>query len=643
MKSYIDTKTKLSMGLDPFLPFASVSAKNSKSFQVDFEKEFASMILSASGWRKVFVSSGGEEDASESIGEVNAALAVYIAESFAKYIKEATGKASPRIVIGLDARPTGTEIGQILLQVLGHRDISLEYVFISAAPEIMAYAREKDGFVYVSASHNPVGHNGIKFGLNDGGVIPGAESAKLTALFKDLCTREDAFSKAVELYESAQKTNIAALFSAVAKNKEKALASYESFTKEVISGETEASKQDAFLDLLGKSAKKTALSILVDMNGSARAISIDKSFISKLGFGFHAFNDSVRDIVHAIIPEPENLVHCAKKMEEMQKAGDSSVVLGYMPDCDGDRGNIVYWDSKKKKAGILEAQEVFALSVLSELAFTALRHKAFTKEAIEKLSIGIAVNDPTSMRIEKLADAFGARVFRAEVGEANVVNLARAKREEGFLVPILGEGSNGGNITHPAAVRDPLNTLFALLKLLSLRGTKDEPGLFKLWLSLSGQEAAYKDDFDLVDIINTLPQFTTTGVSEERALLDIKTLDHAVLKKRYQSIFYAQWNEKKMALKEKWGIASWRAVANKGMEQKEAIADFSLSEKGGLKIIFSSAQKKDIAFIWMRGSGTEPVFRVMSDVQGSDSKAKEMEKELLAWHSQMILLSDAED
>jgi hypothetical protein len=79
MKSYIDTKTKLSMGLDPFLPFASVSAKNSKSFQVDFEKEFASMILSASGWRKVFVSSGDEEDASESIGEVNAALAVYIA------------------------------------------------------------------------------------------------------------------------------------------------------------------------------------------------------------------------------------------------------------------------------------------------------------------------------------------------------------------------------------------------------------------------------------------------------------------------------------------------------------------------------------------------------------------------------------
>ena len=62
------------MGLDPFLPFASVSAKNSKSFQVDFEKEFASMILSASGWRKVFVSSGDEEDASESIGEVNAAL-----------------------------------------------------------------------------------------------------------------------------------------------------------------------------------------------------------------------------------------------------------------------------------------------------------------------------------------------------------------------------------------------------------------------------------------------------------------------------------------------------------------------------------------------------------------------------------------
>ena len=67
----------------------------------------------------------------------------------------------------------------------------------------------------------------------------------------------------------------------------------------------------------------------------------------------------------------------------------------------------------------------------------------------------VVVNGPTSMRIERIAEAYGAGVFRAEVGEANVVNLAAARRSGGYEVRILGEGSNGGNITHPATVRDP--------------------------------------------------------------------------------------------------------------------------------------------------------------------------------------------
>ena len=39
----------------------------------------------------------------------------------------------------------------------------------------------------------------------------------------------------------------------------------------------------------------------------------------------------------------------------------------------------------------------------------------------------------------------------------------------------------------------------------------------------------------------------------------------------------------------------------------------------------------------MRGSGTEPVFRVMCDVKGN--KPKE-EAELLQWHSKMIAKAD---
>lgn len=637
MGIFYDKHTNFPIGSADFSPF-----KTNRPSQDAMKKELDSMILSASGWRKIFTASGDEEDAQSSIGPENAALSVYIAQSFSQYIQQAAGKQHPVIVVGLDARPTGQEIAEIIIRILLKNGIQVRYLFISAAPEIMAYARECDGFVYISASHNPVGHNGIKFGFNDGGVIPGSEAAKLTALFKNLCAIENSSQKAVELYNDSMQTDIASVYNKVSFYKEEALAFYRNFTQTVISSTPDHAQRADFLESIQKSARQKKLTILADMNGSARTVSIDKDFFTSLGFSFISFNDTPRDIVHAIIPEPENLVHCARKMEELHSQGDTSVVLGYMPDCDGDRGNIVYWNETAKKAEVLMAQEVFALSVLSELSFTAYNNNAQTPEELMKLKTAVSVNDPTSMRIEEIAEAFYASVYRAEVGEANVVNLARSLRDKGFTVPILGEGSNGGNITHPAAVRDPLNTLFALIKLLTIKDDveKGKKGLFHLWLTLTNRAHTYNENFTLADIINSLPSYTTTGVSEQRALLHITSKDHALLKKSYQNVLHDQWNEKKDELNTEYGIASWRAVSNNGIIQTDNISDFSESKSGGLKIIFSDSQGKDIAFIWMRGSGTEPVFRVMCDVKGNSSACKAMESKLLEWHRSMVRSAD---
>ena len=313
-------------------------------------------------------------------------------------------------------------------------------------------------------------------------------------------------------------------------------------------------------------------------------------------------------------------------MERLHKEGHSEVVLGYMPDCDGDRGNIVYWDEKAGKAVILKAQEVFSLSVLAELTYSIWQH------GDEKdFKPAVAVNCPTSMRINEIAAALGAEVFRAEVGEANVVNLAREKRAEGYTVRILGEGSNGGTITYPAAVRDPLNTIFALLKLLMMR----ESGLYEMWCTKSGQK--YNPDFTLSDIIASLPVYTTTGVSEPRAVLKVKTTDHSKLKAAFQKAFEADWKKKAADLKKKYGITDWEAVITKGTKETCGVKDFSESGKGGLKIVFKDKDSKPIAFIWMRGSGTEPVFRIMCDVKGDKP---DMEKALLEWETELIKKAD---
>lgn len=619
------------------------------------------MITSASGWRKVFAESGEAEDTNGEIGETNRVIAALAAETFADYIL--SKKESPFIILGIDTRPTGPAIADTMLRVFTAKKIAVSYTGIIASPEIMVYAHTADAFVYISASHNPIGYNGIKFGLNDGGVLPGSENSKLVSEFEKKCARPDAEEYARQLTRSCSEVDLDWVFAEASASKHSAANAYRNFAKEVISGTENISKQNAVFARIRQHLIQNPLNVVADMNGSARTMSIDSSFLNECGIAIHSINNAPGQIAHTIIPEPENLIWCAKEMENQQANGDTNCILGYMPDCDGDRGNIVYWNEVEKKACVLKAQEGFALSVLSELAYSVYQEQFSDETGLglakkaelllhgnplaeetksDRLNLAVAVNGPTSMRIEEIANAFNAKVFRAEVGEANVVNLAREKRAEGYTVRILGEGSNGGNITHPAAVRDPLCTIFALVKLLVLKDEKingiEHKGLFHLWCEASGQSDKFKQNFTLQDIINTLPVYTTTGVSEPRAVLKIKTTDHALLKAKFQKIFESQWNSHKDELHSLFGFCSYSAVRTNGTKEEKDITDYSTSGKGGLKIIFYDENKSPLAFIWMRGSGTEPVFRVMCDVKGSKKKE---EKKLLEWETKMILRADS--
>lgn len=577
------------------------------------------MILSASGWRKVFAISGQEQDKTVMIGEENIAISIYSAKVFADYVKAQTGKANPEILVGMDARPTGPAIAEASIKTFISQDVNVKFVGITAAPEIMAFSRECDGFMYISASHNPVGHNGIKFGLNSGGVLNGTENAKLVKSFNALCDQEEALKKAFALIQNIPEEKIATVYKEQSVVKAKALGSYRAFLGWTISASEEKDHQKKIFDLIKKAAAEKKISVVVDMNGSARADSVDKDFFAENGIGFYAIHNKAGEIAHEIIPEAENLVYVASEMERLQKEGHTDAVLGYMPDCDGDRGNIVYWDDKAKKAVILKAQEVFSLSVLSEVSY---------QNYLGKKKPAVAVNCPTSMRIEEIAGKFGAKVFRAEVGEANVVNLAEEKRSEGYDVRIFGEGSNGGTITYPSAVRDPINTVFAIIKLLNI------PELYKTWCEKSGLNC--KENYTLTDILETLPVYTTTGVSEPRAVLHIETKDHGELKGRFQKIFEQQWKEQKVFL-ENYEIFAWECDITNGTKEVCCEQDFKKSGKGGLKVKFLARDNTPVAFIWMRGSGTEPVFRIMCDVKGNNP---EMEKALLSWETEMLLEAD---
>jgi len=246
--------------------------------------------------------------------------------------------------------------------------------------------------------------------------------------------------------------------------------------------------------------------------------------------------------------------------------------------------------------------------------------------------------------VDRIAEAFGAEVFRAEVGEANVVSLARRLREEGRVVRILGEGSAGGVIVHPSAVRDTVDTLGALIKLLAIRGgpggsgepgTPDAPGLFRIWCEKSGRAGAYREDFTLADVVATLPAFTTTGAYTPDAILQVRTADHALLKDRYERVFRRDWEARAAGLRERWGIADWDAQAYVGAGTLLNPARFGEAGRGGLKIRFLDDGGRAIASVWMRGSATEPVFRVMADA-GDPA----LERELIDWQRRMAREAD---
>jgi len=593
------------------------------------------MILSASGWRGIF--SDDEESKSEKISKAHNVICAGAAFVFAEYLNCCCDPCAPIVLLGSDTRPTGKAIADAMIPVLMACGCEVRYVGITAAPEIMAWARSlntaKTGFIYISASHNPIGHNGIKFGLTDGGVLHAEEAAKLVTAFHKLMERDDSIEKLEKLSLAVDTPRLEKIFSGEKNNKALAKKAYYDFCGDVVWG---ANLSVNTLDILSASKEgltKKPLGIVCDFNGSARTVSIDKDFFASLGVKFECINDKPGQIVHRIVPEGESLIPCCKLLEEAHER-DSSFVLGYVPDCDGDRGNLVIWDDTVAKARALEAQEVFALACVAE--FSQL---VWTKEFIpgKAVKAAVAVNDPTSMRVDRIAKAFGISVFRAEVGEANVVTLARKLREEGYIVRILGEGSAGGNITHPSAVRDPINTILAVAKMLSVNSVNERKGLFETWCNYSNQVEKYREDFTLADIIASLPPFVTTPAYSKDAILQIKTHDHGELKDKYQKVFLREWEERKEQLKQRFGFCSWDAIAYNGTAERRGLPRFGEAGRGGLKVLFFDGEGTETAYIWMRGSHTEPVFRIMADVAGTDAG---VERFLLDWQRKMIMIAD---
>ncbi len=582
------------------------------------------MILSASGWRTVFARDGGEHSSSTDTAPAHQVIAVTAALAYSRYLR----RKSPdtRVLItARDTRPTGEILEQLIAAALISEGWEVRSLGQAAVCEVIAWVMSDhtlQGGIYISASHNPLGHNGCKF-LGPAGVIPGEESRELITEYTSLITHDDCIQQALGTLDKVPMDHLFQVLSRREAYKQQSLEVYREFTGHTAADSMCICGQDSLYSRIRSGVAEAPLSILIDYNGSARTTSIDESLLHSIDIPTAAMNHVPGVIAHGILPEGDNLNPCIKALEAAYSR-DPSFQIGIVYDNDGDRGNIVYIDENTGKACRLEAQKLFALVVLSELAYTA---NGTQRPAV-------AVNCATSLLVDEVASRFNAQVFRGEVGEANVVNLAKELREQGYQVRVLGEGSNGGNITHPSTVRDPLNTLLSLIKLLTLRDEGSSKGLFSRWCEAAGIMDAPQKGFTLADIIGTLPAYTTTASSDPRALLEIYSADQEQLKTSYEECFSSSWQRDRQMLKNRFGFVSWREYNTEGTRSLEGVgSQFRSLSSGGLRIVFFDHQDTAKGSIWMRKSGTEPVFRVMADLKGHDPEGEAL---LLAWHRMII-------
>ena len=581
---------------------------------------FESMVVSSSGWRGVF----GEGEESFSTELPLEKLQVITAAAYAVGKTITAIEPAGDVLVATDSRPTGPPLAATVMQTLRGLGITIRYIGVSPTPEVLAYAKAAPGiggFLILTASHNPVGHNGIKFGLGDGRVVGGTTASGAAMTFEETIRSDELFRLASAALTEGERLGLEKTYGALDTYKAEAEEAYRRKMMEALLRVSPERDGAELLSQLQEGIRREPMGVVIDYNGSARANSIDESFLSSLGVEVKTLHAKPGEIAHRIVPEGSGLDECKAALQEAYQE-NPIFRIGYAADNDGDRGNLVFIDGESGRAEELHAQEVFALSMVAELAWGELAGLVQP----DRNGGAIVVNGPTSLRVDEIARPWGAKVYRSEVGEANVID--RAAVLTGERIVIMGEGSNGGNITPPSQVRDPLSTVGAMIKL-------SRSDAYSSWFRRLGLTVPEKRD--LRRLARALPRYVTTGAYEDRAILQITTQDHGALKRAYEKNLPAAFEDRRAWLRDRCNAVEYRVINYEGIQELPGLGNRSGNERGGFKVEFLDERGVPVAFVWMRGSKTESAFRIMADLRGDD---REVEAALLDWHAGLVRRAD---
>ena len=361
-------------------------------------------------------------------------VVILYTRAFVSFLKEKKG--NPIILIGRDGRESGPEIREIILNELKNLGVEAVDGDIMPTPTVLFSVRKHryTGAIIITASHNPIEYNGLKF-INDKALFTiNAEVQKINKYYEEEIAKFERESPL--LVEEG-----------VGGGDQKELPPRPSGTPPLKGGEKTPNFLKEHADQIVANVNVEAIrakkfKVAVDMINASACV-LDPYLFEKLGVELIPLNN-IPNGKFGHRPEPlrENLTDISKLAKE------SKADLGFVHDPDADR--LVILDENGE---VISEEYSIALAVENVLSKYPGKN--------------IVINLSTSQMSANIAKKYGSNCFRTKIGEGFVV--------EGMLMhnAIIGGEGNGG-IIYPTinTVRDSFVGLSLILELLAERNKK---------------------------------------------------------------------------------------------------------------------------------------------------------------------------
>ncbi|MHB2149381.1 phosphoglucosamine mutase [Calditrichota bacterium LG25] len=347
-------------------------------------------------------------------GEIGSTLTpeviVRYTQAFAKYVN------GGKVVLGRDSRVSGPFIAELVRGTLVASGCQVIDIDIVPTPTVQLEIEHHQaaGGIAITASHNPIQWNGLKFMGADGRFLPPAAAEQVYRL-------ADQNKKQLQTWDK--------LGNVVFDDR-----AIERHIKKVLS--------ISFIDV--EAIKKRRFKVAVDtVNGAGGRII--PQLLEALGCQVIAINQEANGrFAHTPEPLPENLVQLCEAVRENQAD------LGFAVDPDVDRCAIV--DNEGNPIG-----EEYTLAIAANLVFSKQLGR-------------MVVNMSTSRASEDIARYYNGMFVRSKVGE---INVAEKMKEIDALIG--GEGNGGVILPEVHLGRDaPVAVALTLQALLEHGGTMKE-------------------------------------------------------------------------------------------------------------------------------------------------------------------------